>query len=159
MGKLCIGNASGVVIPGALKNYGEMHILESDAYSGLMVFTPLIVDDLHEGVSSGVTLDGSAGQFTINTAGPYEAIMLMSFFLSGVTVAATVAFYLDGVLLPDTVKVIGVQVQDDIKFLGTFGQFEVAAEDLPAILELRISSPSARTIDIEHLAFGIKGIG
>ena len=124
-----------------------------------MVFTPLIVDDLHEGVSSGITLDGSAGQFTINTAGAYEAIMYMSFFLSGITLAATVAFYLDGVLLPDTVQAIRVQVQNNIKFLGTFGQFEVAVEDLPAILELRISSPSARTIDIEHLAFGVKGIG
>lgn len=148
-----------MVIPGAIGNYGEMYILGSDVYSGIIVFTPLIVDGLNEGVSSGITLDGAAGQFTINDAGAYEAIMLMSFFLSGVTVAATAAFYLDGVLLPDTVKAIGVQVQDDIKFLGNFGQFEVAEGDLPAILELRISSPSARTIDIKHLAFGVKGVG
>jgi len=157
---LCIGNGfsgPGIAL-GALGNYGELYILESDAYSGIIVVTPGVVDDLNEGVNSGITLDGAAGQFTLNTPGAYEVMMGMSFSLSGVTTASA-GFYADGVLVPDTVKSVDIQNSNVVELLSALNQFELTEGDVPLVLEIRIWSANARSIDIEHLTFTLKGIG
>ncbi|MCK5127569.1 MAG: hypothetical protein KAR42_15035 [candidate division Zixibacteria bacterium] len=155
---LCIGNRPTEFNPRALGHYGELFILDTDSVSFGITPTPVAIAPMQEGVHKGIVLSGAAGRLIINARGAYEFLMDMSFSLSsGQTV--TIAFYVNNVLVDDSEQELEVQNSNVVVELGGFGFFETSGVSLPAIIETRISASSATTLSIEHLTFGVSGIG
>ncbi|MCK5127570.1 MAG: hypothetical protein KAR42_15040 [candidate division Zixibacteria bacterium] len=157
MAKSCIGDSPSGFNPLALGDYGELYILESDAYSGLAVATPMVIAPMNRGPQKNITLSGANGRMFIEQPGSYQMKLRMSFSLSG---AATfmVGFFLGGVLVPDTEQSVDIQNANQVENIFIFGQFEAEAEDLPLIFDVRPWATSARIMDVQHLTWGTKGL-
>lgn len=153
----CIGNCPGANL-GGLGRYGELYILDTDAFSIGIDTTPTIISPMTEGVNNGVIINGTTGRINTAALGAYEIIANMSFSLNlGSTVL--MAFYINNVLVADTEQELKVSAGGNIEYLGILGQYEVTGTPLNKIIEIRVSALNTRTLSIEHLTFGAKGIG
>ena len=153
----CIGNCPGANL-GGLGRYGSLHILDTDTFSMGIDTTPAVISPMNEGVNNGVIINGTTGRINTAALGAYEIIADMSFSLNlGSTVL--MAFYINNTLVPDTEQELKVSAGTNIEYLGIFGQYEVTGTPLNKIIEIRVSALNTRTLSIEHLTFGAKGIG
>lgn len=151
---------------GAYGEIGELYIETTPAYTKSLPVTEWTVIDssgattgeiLKGSELGGVTADVNAGTLTFTKAGTYKGSFNVSFSLSG---GATIsgAVYMNGVLSTKSEFERTIANANDVGNAGISSLVVIAEEDLPAVIDFRMFSTSARVLSIRNMNINAHGV-
>lgn len=163
------GGGGGLLVPAAIGESGDLWLDDGDAYQiNLTPGTPKEVNQanssggatpLNEGPVSGLMANsGSAGTITINKAGKYNISLSASFAVSGSAIVDG-AVYVNNVRRPEIAFDRSIVNANQRGAVGPEGNIDIGLGDLPAVIDVRLDTDTARTLTFTHYSLNCQGVG